>query len=224
MASTAGALTGLPAKAPLRSTMCRCEKPWAANRRAWAAGSSLNTVASAISPRLRRTQRPSLRSMAGYRIIVGTGAGREAAAADRAGCGHHFAVFAGAQWAMFAFSQGRVVHVQAPEAIVAAPAGRRPLGRSRRRRHLDRALAAGAAQGAGGALRLRPAPALRDLGGEALRRQPRQGPGAVCRAVSGPRRPHRLRPAPAPSRAACPPSCSRGCSTALRCRLGRAKR
>jgi hypothetical protein len=29
---------------------------------------------------------------------------------------------------MFAFSQGRVVHVQAPETVVAAPAGRRPLG------------------------------------------------------------------------------------------------
>ena len=45
IASTAGALTGLPAKAPLRSTMCRYEKPWASNSRAWAAGSSLNTVA-----------------------------------------------------------------------------------------------------------------------------------------------------------------------------------
>jgi hypothetical protein len=29
---------------------------------------------------------------------------------------------------MFAFSQGRVVHVQAPETVVAGPTGRRPLG------------------------------------------------------------------------------------------------
>ena len=29
---------------------------------------------------------------------------------------------------MFAFSQGRVVHAQAPEAVVATPVGRRPLG------------------------------------------------------------------------------------------------
>jgi hypothetical protein len=39
--------------------------------------------------------------------------------------GHHFAVFAGAQWAMFAFSQGRVV--QAPELIVTPQAVKRPL-------------------------------------------------------------------------------------------------
>ena len=66
--------------------------------------------------------------------------------------------------------------------------------RGRRRRHLDRALAACAAQGAAGALRLRPTPPVRDLGGEALRRQPRQGQGALYRALSGPCRPHRLRP------------------------------
>ena len=51
IASTAGPLTGLPAKAPLRSTMCSQVKPWASKARACAAGSSLKTVACAISPR-----------------------------------------------------------------------------------------------------------------------------------------------------------------------------
>ena len=39
---------------------------------AWAAGSSLKTVAVSITPRFRRTQRPSFRSMAGKRITAST--------------------------------------------------------------------------------------------------------------------------------------------------------
>src|SRR6185369_11927891 len=69
MASTAAALTGLPAKAPLRSTMCRYSKPCSSKLRACAAESVLNTVTSAISPWRSRTHCPSLRSMAGNRIM-----------------------------------------------------------------------------------------------------------------------------------------------------------
>src|SRR5262245_22016345 len=39
---------------------------------AWAAGSSLKTVAGVISPRARRTHRPSFKSMAGNRITCAT--------------------------------------------------------------------------------------------------------------------------------------------------------
>ena len=65
MAATAAAFTGRPAKAPLRSTTWSQRQPAAANSRACAAGSALKTVAVAISPRTRRTQAPSFRSMAG---------------------------------------------------------------------------------------------------------------------------------------------------------------
>src|SRR4029453_9607605 len=68
-ALTAAALTGLPANAPLRSMMCRYAKPCSSKLRACAAGSVLNTVASAIAPWRSRTHWPSLRSMAGNRII-----------------------------------------------------------------------------------------------------------------------------------------------------------
>src|SRR5947207_5511379 len=71
IARTASPLTECPAKAPSRSTTCSQRKPIAANWRACAAGSSLNTVALAISPRTSRTQAPPLRSIAGNRIIRG---------------------------------------------------------------------------------------------------------------------------------------------------------
>jgi hypothetical protein len=44
------------------------------------------------------------------------------------GCSHQFAIFVGAQWAMFAFSQGQVVRVQPSMSVAEAPVGRRPLG------------------------------------------------------------------------------------------------
>src|SRR5581483_2202008 len=69
-----------------------------------------------------------------------------------------------------------------------------PARRAGRGGYLDRTLAEGAPQGAAPALRLRPSAVLRNLGGEALPRQPRQGPRAVRRAPSRPRRPRRLRP------------------------------
>src|SRR3984893_3653263 len=69
IASTACAFIGLPAKAPSRSTTCRYSNPCAANACAFAEGSSLNTVARAISPCSRRTHWPFFRSMAGNRII-----------------------------------------------------------------------------------------------------------------------------------------------------------
>src|SRR5262245_46147895 len=69
IASTALSLTGRPSNAPLRSTTCSQSKPCSSNMRACAAGSVLNTVASAISPLRRRTQWPSFKSMAGNRII-----------------------------------------------------------------------------------------------------------------------------------------------------------
>ena len=65
IASTAAPLTGAPLKAPFRSTRCSHSQPAAAKARAWAAGSSLNTVAASMSPRKRRTHWPSLRSIAG---------------------------------------------------------------------------------------------------------------------------------------------------------------
>jgi hypothetical protein len=61
--------------------------------------------------------------MAGNRIIVEVPAPGESS--HRSGCGHHFAIIAGAQWAMFAFSQGRVV--QALEAVIATPPVKRAL-------------------------------------------------------------------------------------------------
>src|SRR5262249_42311611 len=80
----------------------------------------------------------------------------------------------------------------------AAP-GPAPPQRARRHRHLDRPLAAHPPQGPHQPLRLRSAPALRGVGGYALPRQPREGAGAVRRALSPPRRAHRLRAAPADS-------------------------
>ena len=68
IASTAAPLTGLPAKAPFRSTIWRYLKPWASKSAPASAGSSLKTVASLISPSFRRTHLPSLRSIAGKRI------------------------------------------------------------------------------------------------------------------------------------------------------------
>src|SRR4051794_3991933 len=65
---TASPLTDFPANAPSRSTTCSHLNPVAAKLRACAAGSPLNTVALAISPRTRRTQAPPFRSMAGNRI------------------------------------------------------------------------------------------------------------------------------------------------------------
>src|SRR5439155_18549721 len=67
---TASPLTDCPAKAPSRSTTCSQRKPIAAKWRACVAGSSLNTVALAISPRTRRTQAPPFRSIAGNRITA----------------------------------------------------------------------------------------------------------------------------------------------------------
>src|SRR4030042_573543 len=65
MERIAASLIGLPAKAPLRSTRCRRRAPSSFQWRAVAAGSSENTVALSISPCSRRTQWPSLRSIAG---------------------------------------------------------------------------------------------------------------------------------------------------------------
>src|ERR1700682_3258215 len=56
---------GLPANAPLRSTRCSRSAPRSSQWRAIAAGSSENTVADCISPCFRRTQLPSLISIAG---------------------------------------------------------------------------------------------------------------------------------------------------------------
>src|SRR4051812_27183692 len=56
---------GLPAIAPFKSTMCRRLAPCAAQCLAIATGSSENTFAVLMSPCLRRTQRPSFRSIAG---------------------------------------------------------------------------------------------------------------------------------------------------------------
>src|SRR5207237_9306713 len=66
--STAAALTGLPAKAPSRSTTWRYSNPCASKACACAAGSRWKTVARAMSPCSSRTHCPSLRSMAGKRI------------------------------------------------------------------------------------------------------------------------------------------------------------
>src|SRR3954468_214853 len=70
---------GRPAIAPFKSTMCRRFAPCAAQCLAIATGSSENTVAVLMSPCLRRTQRPSFKSIAG---MMSTGPGT-AARADR---------------------------------------------------------------------------------------------------------------------------------------------
>src|SRR5947209_4372614 len=70
MRSTADTFIGLPANAPSRSTTWRWRNPCISNACAWLAGSTLNTVARAMSPCCRRTAGPSLRSIAGKRIII----------------------------------------------------------------------------------------------------------------------------------------------------------
>ena len=94
------------------------------------------------------------------------------------------------------YSRVAVMSASVLEPASALPPAASPHG-GRRRRHLDRALAADPPQGPGHALRLRSAPALRDLGGEPVSRRPRQGDRAVPRAPPRSRRPHRLRPPPA---------------------------
>src|SRR5689334_9625108 len=77
IALTALSLTGLPANAPLRSTRCSRRAPASTQRRAMPAGSSLKTVASFMSPWRRRTQWPSLRSIAGISSMAeANGGGR----------------------------------------------------------------------------------------------------------------------------------------------------
>src|SRR5512146_3451778 len=61
----ASSFRGRPATAPFRSTRCRRSAPSSSQWRAIAAGSSENTVADCMSPCLRRTQCPSLISIAG---------------------------------------------------------------------------------------------------------------------------------------------------------------
>ena len=81
IALIAASLTGLPAKAPFRSTRCRRRAPASSQRRAIAAGSSLKVVAWSMSPCFRRTQWPSLRSIAGISSMAE--AGVETAAVER---------------------------------------------------------------------------------------------------------------------------------------------
>src|SRR5262249_30882201 len=85
MRSPAATLTGLPAKAPSRSTTWRYSNPSASKACACAAGSRLNTVACAMSPCLSRTARPSLRSMAGNRITASTSGNSRSVSAPAAG-------------------------------------------------------------------------------------------------------------------------------------------
>src|SRR5574337_1909331 len=72
MALMAALFLGWTAKAPFRSTRCRRRAPASAHLRAMAAGSSPKVVDWSMSPCLRRTQWPSLRSMAGMsNMMVG---------------------------------------------------------------------------------------------------------------------------------------------------------
>src|SRR5690606_8578481 len=65
MAVTASPLTGVPAKAPLRSTRCSRRAPASTQRCAIDTGSSPYTVESSIRPWRKRTQLPSFKSIAG---------------------------------------------------------------------------------------------------------------------------------------------------------------
>src|SRR5580658_465717 len=118
IARTASPLTPAPAKAPSRSTTCSQRKPSAAKSCACAAGSVLNTVALAISPRTRRTQAPPFRSIAGRRIIGRTSSVRLVEALVVIVAGHDFPVDPG------------VVGVGAPAPVVEplVEADRGPLG------------------------------------------------------------------------------------------------
>src|SRR4029079_4710989 len=73
---------GRPATAPFRSTMCSRRAPWADQCRAIATGSSENTVAESMRPCCKRTQWPSLRSIAG---MISTGCCEPESAAVRKG-------------------------------------------------------------------------------------------------------------------------------------------
>src|SRR5208283_476515 len=66
---------GLPANAPFKSTRCKRCAPSSSQCCAIAAGSSENTVADCISPCLRRTQWPSLMSIAGMICMAAEGDG-----------------------------------------------------------------------------------------------------------------------------------------------------
>src|SRR3990167_5786729 len=70
MAVTTSPLTGWPSKAPLRSTRCRRRQPPSTHLAAMLTGSSENTVESSMRPWRRRTQAPSLRSIAGIISIA----------------------------------------------------------------------------------------------------------------------------------------------------------
>src|ERR1035437_1532232 len=61
---------GWPAKAPLRSTRCRRRAPLSTQLRATTVGSSLKVVDWSMLPCLRRTQWPSLRSIAGIKSMM----------------------------------------------------------------------------------------------------------------------------------------------------------
>src|SRR6185369_4928847 len=71
MREMAPSFLGLPATAPFRSTTCRRCAPWASQCLATASGSSEKVVASCMSPCFRRTQWPSLMSIAGMMSIAG---------------------------------------------------------------------------------------------------------------------------------------------------------
>src|SRR5579864_2969138 len=81
----ASSLRGLPARAPFRSTRCSRSAPRSSQCRAIAAGSSENTVAECMSPCLRRTQCPSLISIAGMICMAAAAAWKSEAGGSRGG-------------------------------------------------------------------------------------------------------------------------------------------
>ena len=211
IASTAGALTGLPAKAPLRSTMCRYSEALRLEAARLRGRVVVEDGGLAHLAELEAHALAVLQVDGGEQDHAAASIARQGRPRDRRRPSVRY------------LCRRSMEHVAVSQDRVAPHAVRRCLAPAPPQRSLPKPMPSTSGSRAGSdppqgpdrPLRLRPAPAVRDLGGDALPRQPRQGHGAVRRAPSGPRRPHRLRPAPAHSRAPSRPSCSRACSTRL---------
>ena len=209
MASTAGALTGLPANAPLRSTMCRYSKPCASKAARLRRRIVIEDGGLAHLAELEAHALAVLQVDGGEEDHAGPGADCECCDAARPSVCY----LVRDQWGHVARqSRSRPAHARS---VVAAPAPiRRPLTEADAVDIWIARWLQDPPQGPADPLRLRPAPAVRDLGGEALCRQPRQGADAVPASAIRAWPTASTTACTGASRAPCRRSCSLDCSTA----------